>query len=243
MEIKFEGFLVFAELKTPKPERMVVMLMNHPDHEPLLSVPKNKYLRDESGLQPPSDSGNFYCFDLVGRTVTSLGSGVPARTIDDVPRLKRAFPQASKPNGTVKKGKPDPARFHAAFELPSAGALTIIGYYDNDGTFDNGTTTECIPRALLYKVAVSDPVTFYIGDVSNTVVVEPDAVVSITNKEPSASASPHYARYKYFVDDTISVENLLKPTGKDCSKPPSGPVASCTGAADLDVGCSPVRYP
>jgi hypothetical protein len=240
-EIRFKGLLAFAKLTTPN--RLVVAFMAHADHDSVLSVETAKYLKDQSTVSPKTTSGNLSCFDLEGRIITSLGSGHPTTIdINDVPSYNQGFPQATKPEGSAHKGKPSIRRFFAVFELPAVGELKPLGYYIKKGSFNNGTPV-CIPKSLIFKATVNDTVTFYVGDLTQTIVVSGNAVVSLTNLDPKVKGG-HYHAFKMLFENSSSITTIYSPkeTAEACGKSDE-PVPNCTTAQDLDVDCSPVRFP
>lgn len=236
-EIRFKGLLAFVNKAEWKPNRHVVALMAHDDHVPLLTVHKD-YLEDTTEV--PIEAGDLRCFDLSGRVISSLGSGVPGGRIVDVPSTSLGFPTGVTPNASAHRGQPDANRFFAVFELPVTGELNVLGYYRNNGSFNSAPSIP-IPESLIYTATVNASVTFYIGDLIHTVVVRGDSSVSITNLDPNV-AGHHYHGFGVLFDepDTFKYEpaRTADPSGK-----PQYPVPNCTTGQDLDVDCSPVRFP
>lgn len=244
MKIGFRGLIAFTLLDQAKPYRYAGVLMKHGPHEAVLSVPVGKFLAGQSTLPGTLNSnGTLRCFTLSGRILTSLGSGIPTlnANFDEVPSTKEGFPDGKTLHATIKGG--NPALFSAVFEFP-AGDLELNTYFAYKGSF-NGQDYRCIPKTVLFTKASADPVTFYIDSLANTVVVEGDAVVAITNLDPAAGGGHYHAFEKLFNEAIGTIHEPKSDQNQPCTPTANPtPVLTCTTTAqDPDVDCSPVRFP
>lgn len=242
MLIQFQGLVAFAQFDIPnKPKRAVAVLMNHGSHKAGLSVPTSKVDAAET-THKSTTSANLSCFALQGRVLTSLGAGMPTLQIDDVPRTVLGFPQGKTAKESIIKGAPETTKFNAVFEFPGSGTLTVLDYFGTEGTFD-GTNFACIPMSVQFDTGTTDPVTFYVGDLKTTVVVDGSATVAITNLDPNSDGG-HYHAYKDLFDETITtITTPSQQNGGKCGKAKGVVIATCATFRNLDVDCSPVRFP
>lgn len=244
MEIRFKGLIAFVKFDTAnKPKRYVAVLMNHGRHFPVLSAKKADVDTGESSLTPTA-SNNLYCFALAGRVATSLGTGLPATdtATAEIPSTALGFPLGVTTNDTIKKAAPNPSYFSVVLDLPPGGVFAVHNYFEYQGTFDNGTTFMCIPISLSYNVAATEPVTFYVG--ADTIVVDQNALVSITNLDPNGSGGHYHAFEHLFNESTTTNPPIDKNKVNKCGKVIQGNIVpNCTTEQDLDVDCSPVRFP
>lgn len=223
---------------------MYVVLMNYADHDPLLSVPKIAYDDVNSTVKPDFDSGNKFCFMLSGRIRTSLGSGLPTLAINDVPSLKKGFPDGKTPHKTIATGIPDATRFFAVVEIPRDGRLDPWNFYIKSGEF-NGQEHGCMPRSLSQTFPFPGPVTFFMDatDLAKTVIVKKDVTFAISNG--SLKKGGHYMGYANFFEETIVTVHVPKDHSNDCQKYDASvpPVPICTEPQDLQVDCAPSQWP
>jgi len=240
VEIRFQGLIAFAKVGN----ELLAVLMNYSQHDPILSIPKPAYDEDNSTVTPDFSSGNKKCFVLEGHVGTSLGSGIPPTgDITDVPQMLKGFPQGINPHASLTSGSLDLSRFSAVFHFPPVGMLSPLGYYAKQGDF-NAQKHGCIPRSLSLTFPFSGPLTFYMnGDMSKKVIVKLDVVVAITNGS-TTSAGGHYSAYANFFKEPSTTIYTPTNNANDCTKNPNAlPVPACSQPTDLEVDCSPVRYP
>src|SRR5438105_3203510 len=240
MEIQFQGLIAFVSHPKVNPKRLLGVLIKHANHRPGLSVLTTAVDSSET-TATGSTSNLLSCYDLSGRIVTSLGLGMPADNYKKVPKTSIGFPQGLTAHGSIAKGKPDNTRFNTVFEFPNGGTLSILEYFAQQGSF-NGGAFNCIPLSLSLIIPSNDPVTFFLGDLSTKLVVDGAATVAVTNRDPSGGH--HYHGYQNLFNEVIS--NVFPPVedGKHACGDTTGKVVNaCAKFHDIDVECSPVRFP
>jgi hypothetical protein len=274
MKIRFLGLIVHTQLEDPTTQ--IAVLMQHNTHRALLNVPDGYVNWDATTAKPWRQENGVSAFLLKGHVENNIGRGASKIAgISRIPQLEdmRNPTGPSSMHSGIPNREHHPNEFHALFEIPRGGVMTVEDFFYYEGAHKFGIG--CVGRTVVYSKDIADDVIFTLRHDNDdkghhkVVVIKGNAdQVYVTNRCDSQSyGTSDQAAYAKFYSPRADSITPVTATNTECKmgtvereinvvsgtllvKPSvveeesaKGSVPSKLQFENLDVDCTSSRYP